>query len=109
MIVEGSAGKPLIRNTGEINDLLSSLYNANTDKVLLHSPNLPESFFDVSSKVAGDILQKFSNYNVRAAIVMDNNTQTSSKFDELRTDLNTGGRIHFFDTRDEAISWLINI
>ncbi|WP_449401649.1 DUF4180 domain-containing protein [Chryseobacterium wanjuense] len=42
-----------------------------SDKVIIHEKNITPEFFDLKTKIAGDILQKFSNYRVKLAIVGD--------------------------------------
>jgi len=52
-------------------DLLGNLYYHGFDKVIIHEKNITSNFFDLKNKMAGEILQKFSNYRVRLAIVGD--------------------------------------
>ncbi len=52
-------------------DLLGNLYYQGFDKVIIHEKNITPDFFDLKNKMAGEILQKFSNYRVRLAIVGD--------------------------------------
>jgi len=105
-VVEGPSAKTLIRISADVNSLLSACYDANTNLILLYSKNLPEEFFDISSKIAGEILQKFSNYNIRAAFVTDDNTKKSTRFLELANDLKVIGNIRFFENRSQALDWL---
>lgn len=41
------------------------------EKIVLQQQHLNPTFFDLKSQFAGDILQKFSNYNMKLTIVCD--------------------------------------
>ena len=50
-------------------ELVGNLYYQETDKIILHEKAIIPVFFDLKNKLAGDILQKFSNYRMRWAIL----------------------------------------
>ncbi|KAA6304392.1 hypothetical protein EZS27_043961, partial [termite gut metagenome] len=52
-------------------DLLGNLYYQGFDKIVVQEKNITPEFFDLKSGMAGEILQKFSTYRVRLAIVGD--------------------------------------
>ena len=52
-------------------DLLGNLYYQGFDKIVIHEKNITPAFFDLKTGIAGEILQKFSTYRVRLAIVGD--------------------------------------
>ena len=52
-------------------DLLRNSYYQGFDNVIIHEKNIPSDVFDVKNGMAGEILQKFSNYRVRLAIIRD--------------------------------------
>ena len=52
------------------------LYNSN--KMILYKQNLCYDFFQLSSGIAGSVMQKFSNYKVQAAIIGDFETKSKS-------------------------------
>ena len=105
--LEGSPKDILPQDSAAINDLLSLCYEHDTNNMLLYSTNLPESFFDISSKVAGDFMQKMTNYRVRAAIVLSEDTKTSKLFGQMASDTNRLGSVRFFEDRDSAVEWLV--
>ena len=48
----------------DIQDVLDLMANAGylgADRILIHTENLPDGFFDLKTRIAGEILQKFSN------------------------------------------------
>ena len=52
-------------------DLFGELYGQYYDGIFLYERNITPDFFDLQTRLAGDFLQKFSNYRVRLAIVGD--------------------------------------
>lgn len=46
-------------------DLLGNIYYQDFDQVIIHAKNTIPDFFNLKTKMAGEILQKFSNYRVR--------------------------------------------
>jgi len=56
--LEGPAGKPLICEVGDAVQIVEACLNHRANRVLLYAENLTERFFDLSSREAGEILQK---------------------------------------------------
>ena len=106
-IIEGPLDGEVIERDVPINDLLSATYEHNTRLLLLPAESLPEDFFDLSSKLAGDILQKLTNYNIVSAVMMTESTKRSSRFPELEQELKEQNRMVLFTDRVDAIAWLI--
>ncbi len=72
-------------------------------RVLL--PSLSSAFTQLSSGVAGHVLQKFANYNIKAAAVMPADS-IHGKFTDLLLEAHRGTFFHVFDTLEEAENWL---
>ena len=87
-------------------DIAAFCWENETENLLLVHENLNNSFFDLKSGLAGAVLQKFSNYRIRAAAVIDE-VKISGRFSELTWELNRGNSFRIFDNRDEAVSWLL--
>lgn len=68
-IAEIRAEEILVHNPGEGLQLLVDLYYQDFDKIIIHEKNITPDFFDLKTGIAGEILQKFSNYRVRLVIV----------------------------------------
>jgi|SRR5690554_3758300 len=52
-------------------DLLGNLYYQGFDRIIIYEKNIIPVFFNLKTGIAGEILQKFSNYRVQLAIVGD--------------------------------------
>ena len=77
-----------------------------TRALLFDTGALPPAFFDLSSGVAGEVVQKLANYHVRMAGVVPDLELHSPRFREFAREANKGRQFRFFATRQEAIAWL---
>lgn len=98
----------LINNIEEGLDLLGNLYYQDFEKIIIYDKNITPDFFDLKSGIAGEILQKFSNYRVRLAIVGDFSKYTSKSVNDFIYESNKGKQINFVSSQLEAIKILTN-
>ena len=78
-------------------------------RLLLHADNLPAGFFDLSTGVAGALLQKFRQYRIRLAVVWSPGEVThSARFAEMAAEENKGSHFHMSEDRDTATAWLVS-
>jgi hypothetical protein len=96
----------IINNIEDGLDLLGNLYYQGFDKIVLHENNITPDFFDLKTGIAGEILQKFSNYRVRLAIVGDFSKYTSKSLTNFIYESNKGRHINFVTSTAEAIKIL---
>lgn len=87
-------------------DLLGNLYYQGFDKIIIHEKNIAPDFFDLKSGIAGEILQKFSTYRVRLAIVGDFSKYTSKSLKDFIYESNKGRHVGFVSSCAEAIKIL---
>lgn len=104
-IAEVISDRIVIANAQDGLDLLGNLYYQDFDKIIVHEKNITPAFFDLKTGIAGDILQKFSNYRVRLAIVGDFNYQSKS-LNDFMLESNKGSHIHFVGSKWQAIEKL---
>lgn len=87
-------------------DLIGNAYFQGFDKVVLHKENVSPDFFDLSTGMAGEILQKFSNYRMRLVIVGDFTGYTSKSLGDFICESNKGMLVNFLASKTEAIDRL---
>jgi hypothetical protein len=97
----------LIHETQDALDLMAECSIAGADKIMLYEKNLIAGFFNLKSGIAGDILQKFSNYRVRLAIIGEFGKYSGRSFKAFVTESNRFGYINFVGSKAEAIRALI--
>lgn len=87
-------------------DLLGSLYYQGFDTIVIYEKNITPDFFDLKTGIAGEILQKFSNYRVRLAIIGDFEPYQSKSIRDFMFESNKGGHINFVQSKAEALDRL---
>ncbi len=95
-----------ISKEGELNDLISQCYYHESNLILLDEHNLSDEFFNLRSGLAGAAMQKFANYQVKAAVLLPPNAETNERFRELMYEMNQSNHFRFYDNRAEAEEWL---
>ncbi|ERJ59154.1 DUF4180 domain-containing protein [Sphingobacterium paucimobilis] len=85
-----------------LNLMMSCLYN-DADKLILYQENITPNFFNLKTKLAGDILQKFSTYRARLAIVGDFTIYESKSLQDFIRESNRTRHINFVASREEAL------
>lgn len=87
-------------------DLLGNLYYQGFDGIIIYEKNITPEFFDLKTGIAGEILQKFSNYRVQLAIVGDFTKYNSKSLNNFIYESNKGRLINFVSTLSEALGVL---
>jgi hypothetical protein len=90
----------------EVNDVLELIYGIGAydcDRIIIRDRNLHDDFYRLRTGLAGDILQKFSNYRVRLAIIGDFSKYGSKSLHDFIRESNRGRMIFFLDTLDSAL------
>lgn len=105
-IAELSAEGVIIRNVQDALDLIGNVYFQGFECVIIHRHNLTDDFFDLKNKLAGEILQKFSNYRIRLAIVGDFSEFTGKSIRDFIFESNNGKQVNFLPSTVEAIQSL---
>lgn len=85
---------------------IARCHDQGADAVLLDEGALPPAFFDLSTGVAGELLQKLANYGIRLAAVVADPSGHSAPFQDFVRESRRSRAHRFFATRDAAIAWL---
>jgi len=83
-----------------------ALEKTGCDRVIVDKCIVPEEFYDLSSGLAGSILQKFVNYRVKIAFVGDFSVYESRSLRDFIYESNKGSNVFFLPTQQEAIDKL---
>lgn len=105
-ISEVLSTEKIIDNIDDGVNLLWDLYYQDFDKIIIHAKNITPDFFDLKTGIAGEILQKFSNYRVRLAIVGDFSKYTNNSLKDFIFESNKGRQINFVNTLSKALEVL---
>jgi len=93
-----------IRSFSDISDALAVCLGA-AGLILTESDLAPE-FFDLRSGLAGELFQKFTNYQTRVALVLPDPEAYGERFGELAYEHTSHSLIRFVRSQDEAKAWL---
>lgn len=102
-VAEVVSQEMVIRSAEEALDLMGSLYYQGFDKIILYQENLSPDFFDLENGMAGEILQKFSNYRMQLSIVGDFSGYTRKSVRDFIYESNQGRQVNFVPTVAEAL------
>ena len=81
-------------------------YTVGDARIVLDKNLVSRDFFILSTGLAGEVLQKFINYQVKAAIYGDYSCYTSKPLKDFIYESNQGHDFFFVQTKDEAIQKL---
>lgn len=85
-------------------DLMMAVkYKANTNRIAIEKTIIGEDFFILSTGLAGEILQKFVNYQIQAAIYGDYSRYRSKPLKDFIYESNNGKEVFFVATKEEAV------
>ena len=87
-------------------DLISLCGEHDTQGVLLEAAKLSDDFTQLRTGVAGEILQKLSNYRVRLAVVVSENQEYPSRFMEMIKELHKGDTFRLSTSLEDAKNWI---
>lgn len=94
---------PLLAAPGDANDFLGDAWAHEADMLAIPVERLGPDFLDLSTRVAGEVFQKFVNYRLRCAIVGDiqMKLENSKALTDFVRETNKGDALWFvpdFDT-----------
>jgi hypothetical protein len=86
--------------------LVSECAGHGANLLLLADGSLPPDFFDLSSRFAGEFVQKMQNYRITVAAVIPTDEAHTERFKEFLVEARLGRQFRAFEDRDAAERWL---
>ena len=96
----------VIQHEDDVLDLIGNCKYQAIERLIIHESQLHPSFFDLKTKLAGNILQKFSTYQMKIAIVGDFSKYESKSLADFIFESNKQGQVYFLNSTNEAIDYL---
>lgn len=103
-ILLDAVGK-LIEKESDSLDLISLCAQNDTNNLMIRGERLSNDFLRLSTGLAGSIAQKFVNYGIRAAIVLDE-SHMEGKFKQFASESNLGNILRIYTDFKDAEQWL---
>ncbi|NYF78738.1 DUF4180 domain-containing protein [Granulicella arctica] len=99
---------PRLQSLQDANDFLSAAWSQQADLLAIPSERLGPDFLTLSTRVAGEVFQKFVNYHLRCAIVGDISIalEDSRALRDFVRETNQGNLVWFVADVDELGSKL---
>lgn len=93
----------LLSNLDDALDLIGNLSYQGFDKIIIYERNISPAFFQLKNKIAGEILQKFVQYQMALTIVGEFQKYESNPLDDFIYESNKRKQINFKSTLAEVI------
>ena len=84
-------------------NLIGNMSYQGFDKLIIHEENIISDFFELKNKIAGNILQKFSQYSMPLAIIGDFEKYESKSLNDFIFESNKGKQINFVTTIEDGL------
>ena len=101
-----STNKPLSTENDAL-DLIALCWEHEANALMIHYAALSEDFFKLKTKVAGNIIQKFINYGIKAAAIIPQETIQNGRFKEMAMETNKGNHFRLYESNEDAEKWLL--
>ena len=102
-----TSDEPIITDPQSALDLAMTVkYETGCTNIAINKEAIVGDFFVLSTRLAGEVLQKFTNYGVRLAIFGDFSKYTSKPLKDFMYESNKGHDVFFVATQEDAISML---
>ncbi len=105
-IAEITSNEWVIRSIEDATAVLGEIYYSDTDRLIMHERNITPDFFELKNKMAGEILQKFSNYRMKLVVVGDFSKYESHSLRDFIYESNQGNQVNFLKSLEEALTVL---
>ena len=95
-----------IANPQELLDAMATAGYLGCHRMAAYAESLGAAFFDLKTKIAGEMLQKFSNYHMRLAVIGDFSNVSSRSLRDFIRESNSGNTACFVDSLEQALERL---
>lgn len=91
----------LIKNTQDALDIIG---NAPSEYIVLYEHNFEKDFFDLNTRKLGEVLQKFTNYRIKLAIIGAFDKYQSESLKDFIYETNKHGEYLFVSSMDNVVT-----
>ncbi len=84
-------------------------YELDSNLIIVNKSEVSEAFFDLKTRLAGEVLQKFINYQTKIAIIGDYSGYTSKSLKDFIYESSNGNDIFFVQDVEQAIEKLSSL
>ncbi|NDV47845.1 DUF4180 domain-containing protein [Paludibacter sp. 221] len=103
MQISGEALRGKIKSQADVMGFFGDCYGQNCIGMIIDKEVFDDSFFDLKTGLAGEILQKFATYRMKLAIVGDFSEVASKSLRDFIRESNRQKFINFVESVEKAI------
>jgi hypothetical protein len=102
-IYQWAADGPPPRTARDVTAIITEVWASKAQMIAIPAERLGDEFFDLSTRIAGEVLQKFVQYRVRVAIIGDISryVAASNALRDFVYESNRGRQVWFATTQEE--------
>lgn len=104
---DSSLGK--LSSEKDVLDYISTCMGNDVYIIMLESNVLSEDFFNLKTGLAGMALQKFINYHIKVAVILENEEKYNDRFREMIMEANKGSNFRTFKNIEDAEIWISSL
>ncbi|SFS17174.1 protein of unknown function [Dyella sp. OK004] len=93
-----------IHSRGDIADAVGASFGS--DGLVVTEDDVSKDFFVLSTGLAGELFQKFTNYRIPVAVVIKDFSSYGERFAELAREHATHPSVRFVHSTADAVEWL---
>lgn len=105
--VECLPGGGMLVSEREALELVAACGENTTHRLMIPAEVLPDAFFQLSTRLAGEVMLKLSNYRIRCAAVIPAEISHRGRFGEMVLETNRGKQLRVHPDRAAAEAWLL--
>ena len=105
-IAEVISDEIVIKDPQDALDMMAAADYEGARAIMIYEKNIIPDFFELRTKIAGEILQKFSNYRVKLAIIGEFEKFKSKSLQAFIRESNRGKQVFFTTDRESAAAIL---
>lgn len=102
MIAEIAGDEIIINNLQDALDMIANISYNEINRIIIKEKNIVPDFFKLSTGLAGDVLQKCVNYNIKMAIVGSFENHKSKSLNAFIIECNRGKQFFFVNNTEKA-------
>lgn len=95
--------EPIVDGQAALDLFMSIAYETGLRKIVLKKTVFSEAFFDLKTKLLGEVMQKAVNYHLQVAIIGEFSQYNSKSLNDLIVECNRGRQFFLLDNLDQAI------
>lgn len=93
----------------DVLEIVSICMENDTYILMMQAEEFSEDFYNLRTGLAGIVLQKFINYHIKVAVILDDKENLNHRFKEMIGEANKGNNFRTFNNIEEAQLWILKL